>query len=76
MTRIRGGSLGCALRARSLQFKLHADMAGDKAEPLVKTMRVDARLIGSKLNQPAASDAGDIDRVTDEALADAANRRW
>lgn len=61
------------LRAVRLIAKpeLHADMAGDKAEPLVKPVRIDARFVARQLDEPAALVAGDLDRAADKRLAHA-----
>src|ERR1700756_1704565 len=47
-------------------------MAPGKSEPLVKTLRIDARLVGQKLDQLAAPGARFRDRPRDELLADTA----
>jgi hypothetical protein len=51
--------------------QLEADMARGKTKPLVEAVRVGARSIAGQLDQTAALDAGDLDRIAHEALADA-----
>jgi hypothetical protein len=54
----------------SVKRQLHPDVSGDKAEPLVKAMRIGTRAVAGQLHEAAAVVAGEIDRMTNQGLAE------